>query len=231
MRTRVICISILMLALLPPLASADSLTDDPRVASALRLIEVWVETQLAYEAIPGISMGIVYDQDLIWSKGFGFANPDKQLEATPRTIYSICSISKLFTSVAVMQLRDQGKLSLDEPIETYLPWYRIKDKYPEAPLVDLRGILTLSVPTRDPLDALTKLQYVEEDTFQRVRDDGALGEAFRFERQCHSHVEEQQLLGPRQLEKTVLGMRRQESVPILVGIETDPRSRRILSRS
>ena len=78
------------------------------------------------------------------AKGFGFANPDRGLEASPATIYSICSISKLFTSVAVMQLRDQGKLSLDEPLSTYLPWYRIKDKYPDAPLVDLRGILTHS---------------------------------------------------------------------------------------
>jgi CubicO group peptidase (beta-lactamase class C family) len=136
---------ILMLALLlTPLAGADTLADDPRVASALRLIEVWVETQLAYEAIPGISMGVVHDQDLIWSKGFGYANPDKGLEATPSTIYSICSISKLFTSVAVMQLRDQGKISLDEPIEKYLHWFQIKDKFPEAPEVDLRGILTHS---------------------------------------------------------------------------------------
>ncbi len=144
MRTRVWCIWMVMMALVLPVVQAESLTDDPRVTSALRLLEVWVETQLAYEAIPGISMGIVYDQDLIWSKGFGFANPEKGLEASPGTIYSICSISKLFTSVAVMQLRDQGKLSLDEPIEMYLPWYQIKDKYPEAPPVDLRGILTHS---------------------------------------------------------------------------------------
>jgi CubicO group peptidase (beta-lactamase class C family) len=136
---------ILLTALvLTPLAGADTLEEDPRVASALRIIEVWVEAQLAYEAIPGISMGVVHDQDLIWSKGFGYANPDKELDATPSTIYSICSISKLFTSVAVMQLRDQGKLSLDEPIKTYLSWFKIGDKYPEAPEVDLRGILTHS---------------------------------------------------------------------------------------
>jgi CubicO group peptidase (beta-lactamase class C family) len=121
------------------LARADSLTDDPRVKSSLDLIEVWVETQIAYEVIPGVSMGIVYDQDLIWSKGFGYANPDEGIEASPTTIYSICSISKLFTSVAVMQLRDEGKLSLDDPIEKYLPWYQIKDKYPEAPPVALRA--------------------------------------------------------------------------------------------
>lgn len=105
MRTRVLCTWILMMALvLPPLARADALTEDPRVASALRLIEVWVETQLAYEAIPGISMGVVHDQDLIWSKGFGHANPDAGLEATPTILFpserklSRCSPAKSLRS-------------------------------------------------------------------------------------------------------------------------------------
>ena len=102
-------------------ANDQSLTDDPRVASALKMIEVWVEAQLAYEDIPGMSMGIVYDQDLIWSRGFGFADVAKKRPATPGTIYSICSISKLFTSISIMQLWEQGKLRLDDPIKKYLP--------------------------------------------------------------------------------------------------------------
>jgi len=136
--------SLLALILLTAGSSAQPLTEDSRVASALKLVEIWVEGQADYQNIPGVSAGIVYDQKLIWSKGFGFSDLEKKTPATPATIYSICSISKLFTSIAVMQLRDQGKLSLDEPIRTYIPWFKIKDKYPDAPEVTLRGILTHS---------------------------------------------------------------------------------------
>ncbi len=125
-------------------AAAQSLTDDPRVVSALKLVEVWVEGQSDFQNIPGVSAGIVYDQKLIWSRGFGFADLERKEPASPTTIYSICSISKLFTSIAVMQLREMGKLSLDEPVRTYLSWFKINDKYPDAPEVTLRGILTHS---------------------------------------------------------------------------------------
>lgn len=138
-------LTVLILCLCTPVWAIDQeLANDPRVASALEHLEIWIETEVAYESLPGVSMGIVYDQDLIWSQGFGYANPEKKVPASPKTIYSICSISKLFTSVSVMQLRDQGKLRLDDPVEKHLPWFDIKDKYPDAPEVTIRGILTHS---------------------------------------------------------------------------------------
>ncbi len=123
---------------------ADTVTEDPRVAEALKILEIWIDSQVAYESLPGVSMGVVYDQELIWSRGFGYADLEKKTPATPTTIYSICSISKLFTSIGVMQLRDQGKLRLDEPIGEYLPWFDIRETYPDAPKVTMRGILTHS---------------------------------------------------------------------------------------
>ncbi len=125
-------------------ASARSVTDDIRVATALKMIEVWVDAQLAYEDIPGMSVGVVYDQDLIWSRGFGYADVSEKRPATPDTIYSICSISKLFTSIAIMQLWEQGKLRLDDPIGKYLTWFDIQDKYPDAPEITIQGVLTHS---------------------------------------------------------------------------------------
>ena len=125
-------------------ANAQSITDDPRVATALKIIEVWVDAQLAYEDIPGMSIGVVYDQELIWSRGFGFADVSKKRPATPGTIYSICSISKLFTSISIMQLWEQGKLRLDDSIKKHLPWFSIQDKYPDAPEITIQGILTHS---------------------------------------------------------------------------------------
>jgi CubicO group peptidase (beta-lactamase class C family) len=138
---------------LPGWAATPELTKDSRVAVAIKMIETWVDAQLAYEDIPGMSIGIVYDQKLIWSRGFGYADVAQKRQATPGTIYSICSISKLFTSVAIMQLWEQGKLRLDDPVKKYLPWFNIQDKYPEAPEVTIQGILTHSAGLPREADA------------------------------------------------------------------------------
>jgi CubicO group peptidase (beta-lactamase class C family) len=124
--------------------SAAVLSDNPRIREALTLAEVWLDAEMAYEAIPGLSAAIVHDQQLVWARGFGYADVARKTPARPDTLYSVCSISKLFTSIAVMQLRDEGKLELDEPIGKYLPWFNIKQVYPESQPVTLDAILTHS---------------------------------------------------------------------------------------
>jgi CubicO group peptidase (beta-lactamase class C family) len=125
-----------------PAAGASAAQD--RLAEALGLLEAWVEAQRAYLDIPGVSMAVVHGGDVIWSKGFGLANREAGVAAAPETIYSICSISKLFTSLGVLQLRDEGKLTLDAPIATYLPWFDLRQSFAESPAITLRGILTHS---------------------------------------------------------------------------------------
>lgn len=118
--------------------------DHPRVREAIGLLDVWTDAQVAYQQIPAASIAVVHDQELVWSTGYGYANPETRTPATAETIYSICSISKLFTSVGVMQLRDAGKLRLDDPVGKHLAWFDIRDTYPDAPPVTIEGILTHS---------------------------------------------------------------------------------------
>ena len=117
------------------------IADHPRVAQALELVRVWLDAQRAYEQIPGVSAGVVHDQQVVWSGGFGYADPVRRVAADARTIYSICSISKLFTSIGIMQLRDAGKLRLDDPVARHLSWFRIK-RPTDAPEITIEGILT-----------------------------------------------------------------------------------------
>jgi CubicO group peptidase (beta-lactamase class C family) len=69
--------------------------------------------------IPGVSVAIVKDQKLLWAKGLGFADLEKRVPATPDTVYSIASLTKLFAATLVMRLVEQGKLDLDEPVSHY----------------------------------------------------------------------------------------------------------------
>lgn len=146
MRARTVSLAIALaafasLAALTP-AAAQPRADDPRVAQALKLAATWLEAERAYERIPAVSAAIVSDQQLLWSGGYGTADIARKIPATGSTIYSICSISKLFTSTAVMQLRDAGKLRLDEPVAKYLPWFTIKRTDPASGEITVEGLLT-----------------------------------------------------------------------------------------
>jgi len=98
---------------------------DKKVASGIRVFESWTQSQMAYSGQPGLSVAVVKDQEVVWSNGYGYSDVENEIEATPETIYRIASITKLFTSTAIMQLRDRGKLNIHDPITDYLPWFKI----------------------------------------------------------------------------------------------------------
>jgi D-alanyl-D-alanine carboxypeptidase len=118
------------------------IAEHPEVASSIRMLEAWIDSQMAYRGLPGMSVGIVYNQDLIWSKGFGYSDVDNKTPATPKTLYRMASVTKLFTATAIMQLRDTGKLHLDDPIAKYLPWFKIRNRFPDTPSITIRHLLT-----------------------------------------------------------------------------------------
>lgn len=122
-------------------APAQSLVGDPRVAEAVRLARTWLEAERAYERVPGLSAEIVHDQEVLWSGAFGEADIEAKRPASTDTIYSICSISKLFTSVALMRERDAGRLRLDDPVELHLSWFRLAKSEGEGE-VTIEGLLT-----------------------------------------------------------------------------------------
>jgi CubicO group peptidase (beta-lactamase class C family) len=117
-------IVLLLIAPVLPLFAADD--KPPTTSQALDLARLWLDAQRAYDEIPALSAAIVHDQKVLWSGGSGQADPSTQRAANADTLYSICSVSKLFTSVAVMQLRDEGKLALDDPLSKHLPWFTMK---------------------------------------------------------------------------------------------------------
>ena len=116
--------------------------EDPGVVSSLRLLEKWVASQIEYRDQPGVSMGIVHGRDLIWAAGFGLSDRAARTPATPKTVYRIASITKLFTSTALMQLRDAGKLSLDDPVAKFIPGFKVGDPFPDDPPISIRHLLT-----------------------------------------------------------------------------------------
>ena len=132
---------LIFVALCPLYAGA---ADNPDVAGQERLFEAWVRGQMAYRGLPGIAVGVVSDQELVWAKGFGFADVDSRTPMTPATKFRMASHSKLFTATAIMQLRDAGKVRLDDPVVNYLDWFKIQPAEPDDPPITIEELLTHS---------------------------------------------------------------------------------------
>ncbi len=100
----------------------------------------FIEREMADKALPALSIALVDDQQIVWSKGFGFANPQDKTPVTDETIYRVGSVSKLFTDIAIMQLVEQGKLDLDAPVARYLPEFHPRNPFGKA--ITLRQLMS-----------------------------------------------------------------------------------------
>jgi CubicO group peptidase (beta-lactamase class C family) len=72
------------------------------------------------EKVPSLAVAVAKDRQIIWEEAFGWADLERQLPATPQTMYSLASISKPITATALMLLVQQGKVDLDQPANKYL---------------------------------------------------------------------------------------------------------------
>jgi CubicO group peptidase (beta-lactamase class C family) len=140
------------------------------------LDEIWRATQT-----PGISVAVLVQGELIFSEGIGFADLDNRVPATGATVYNIGSLSKAVSTVAVLQLVEQKLVSLDDPIQKYVPAFPPK----RAP-VTLRHILTHTSgirhyrPTDFPDDSEFNLNFRRytslEQAIRIFKDDALLFE-------------------------------------------------------
>lgn len=140
---------------------------------ALSKLDQLLEKEFHSRNLAGMSVGIVYDQELLWAKGYGYRHLEKKKIADGKTIYNCGSVTKIFTAAMLMRLRDDEKLNLDDPIEKYLPGFKIRSRFPDARPPTFRQVVAhlAGVPREPssrrlegwpPLDSiLTDLKKVE----------------------------------------------------------------------
>ncbi len=110
--------------------------------SRLRAAAAIIDAQMSKESVPGAAIGIVYDQELIWSHRFGVESLKTKNPVSNDTLFSICSVSKLFTGIAAMDLVEAGKLAMDAPAHQYLDGLSSLDSTGAEEPVTVRGILS-----------------------------------------------------------------------------------------
>jgi CubicO group peptidase (beta-lactamase class C family) len=124
------------------------------LGEGLDKVNDFLENLIVEQGLPGCSAAVVFDQEIIWSKGFGFADLEKKTPSTTQTLYRVGSITKLFTATMLMQLRDAGKLQLDDPIEKYLPAFKLKSRFANTRPPTFREVVAHlgGIPREAPLD-------------------------------------------------------------------------------
>jgi CubicO group peptidase (beta-lactamase class C family) len=121
---------------------------------------------------PGIAFGLMLDGELVFSGSHGVADLESKIPVTEHTLFRIASMTKSVTAMAILQLRDQGKLRLDDPASRHLPELRrIKPLTADAPAITIRDLLTHAAgfPEDNPWGDW-QLADTEGDLVQLIRD-------------------------------------------------------------
>ena len=117
----------------------------PALASAFSEIDRLFTDYAANAHVPGMAWGIVVDGALVHMGTFGVQDTTSKTPVTPDTVFRIASMTKSFTALSILKLRDDGKLSLDDPAERYVPELRALS-YPtsDSPRLTIRHLLSHS---------------------------------------------------------------------------------------
>ncbi|QMW00584.1 serine hydrolase domain-containing protein [Spirosoma foliorum] len=126
----------------PVFTDADRLK---RLEAAFPVVEKIYKDAAEKRHLPGIAFGIVLDGKLVYSGGVGYTDVAKKIPANAKSLFRIASMTKSLTSMAILKLRDEGKLQLDDPAEKYIPELK-SHKYltADAPRITVRNLMTHS---------------------------------------------------------------------------------------
>lgn len=112
----------------PSSPAAPSIAKDDYQAIILYLQKRIPEQMRRYNA-PGLSIALINDQEIIWTQGFGYADEARGLRVSPNTAFRAGALSQLVTTAAVLQLVDQGRLTLNQPVKEILPEFSVRSRF------------------------------------------------------------------------------------------------------
>jgi CubicO group peptidase (beta-lactamase class C family) len=97
-----------------------AVVEAPRPGERFAPVAASIRQAMEARNLPSVAIAVAKDGEILWEEGFGYADLERRIPAAPQTPYSIASISKPMTAVAIMRLAEQGMLDLDRPANEYL---------------------------------------------------------------------------------------------------------------
>ncbi|HEX8567600.1 MAG TPA: serine hydrolase domain-containing protein [Pyrinomonadaceae bacterium] len=128
-------------------------------------VDEFIRAEMQKQKIPGVSLAVIKDGQIVYVKGYGFANVEHQVAVKPETVFQSGSIGKQFTAAAVMMLVEEGKINLEDKIGKY---------FADAPEtwknITIRHLLTHTSGMGDyPRDFDLRADYTEDELYKRIK--------------------------------------------------------------
>ena len=115
-----------------------------RIAATFPIVEQLYKNFADANHFPGYAFGIVVDGKLVYKGNGGYANLEEKIPASSASMFRIASMSKSFTALAILKLRDQAKLNLDDAVEKYIPALKGQGLTKDAPAITIRNLMSHS---------------------------------------------------------------------------------------
>ena len=114
-----------------------------KIKTAFAVIDSIYKKHATDNHFPAISFGLVVDGQLVYKNSYGYTDVEKKIPATSSSLFRIASMSKSFTCMAILKLRDEGKLDLDDAAYLYIPELKdLKYSTADAPVITIRHLMT-----------------------------------------------------------------------------------------
>lgn len=123
--------------------------------------------------VPGLSIGLEEDGERVYEKGFGFRDTEGELPLSSDTVFGIGSITKSFTAIGILQLQEEGKLSVNDPVTKYLPEFKTSDEK-QTKQITIHHFLThtAGLPPLPTLFGAVKRSMEQDPTFEDDQQQG-----------------------------------------------------------
>ena len=113
---------------------------DPPLKQAVQDVTRHIAYIKAERNLPGCSVALVHGNEVVWTEGFGLADHSRGIPASPRSVYKIGSLTKLFTASLLMVMREEGMVDLDNPLSQYVPTVRVINPFPDPQPLTFRQV-------------------------------------------------------------------------------------------
>lgn len=134
----------------------------PGTVSTVAEIETYLDDLVAFGTPPGLTVVVVKDGEIRYTKGFGLVDAPNRLSAAPETVYKWWSMTKVFTAVAIMQLHEQERLDIDKPVAEYLPYFYIEYTADIDEEITVRHVLNHSSGIPDNVPEVMGWMHLED---------------------------------------------------------------------
>ncbi|MCX2718644.1 serine hydrolase domain-containing protein [Lentiprolixibacter aurantiacus] len=143
-RRNIVLLAVIILVTMVAYVARPKIPIPPDSVQNVTELDAYLETLVNSGSPPGLSMVIVKNDSIVYSKGFGWADRPRNIKATPQTVYHWWSITKIPTAIAILQLQERGKLQLDDPVSRHLPFFEVAYPSDKRTPITIRHLLNHS---------------------------------------------------------------------------------------